>query len=104
MNATERIEQAGLTFKSGQTVTMVLPWSEETLDHVLEDGDYVILDAKTLGVQDVADNWESAETYALDVSNVHGYVVVMVDDEEDEGFHVMQNIRNEVADCWGLDN
>ena len=102
MNATDRINDKGLTFGIGQTVTVQIPWSGASLVRVLEDGDYVILDAETLDVADVADNWESAETYALDVSNGHGYVVVLVDEEEDEGFVIFQNIRNEVTDCWGL--
>jgi hypothetical protein len=103
MNATERIEAAGIEFRVGQTLSIETPWGEP-IGHTLVDGEYVILDAKTLKVYDVADGWETGESMAMERDSEGteaGYVAVKV---TKDGQEVMQQWRDLVADCWGVDN
>jgi hypothetical protein len=100
MNATERIAAAGITFTVGQTV--IIPSFPSYIEHTLEDGDYVILLGDTLEVTDVAYNFDSAQNYSLEWDGTKaGHVIVQV---TADGMEVMQDWRDEVADCWGFIN
>jgi hypothetical protein len=100
MNATERIEAAGIDFKVGQTIT--IPSFPSFIHHVLENGEYVILDGETLEVVDVAFGHEAAETYANEIDGTTaGHIAVQV---THDGNEVQQYWRDIVADCWGFQN
>ena len=103
MNATDRIAAKGLDFKVGQTVSIETPWSEP-IRHTIADGEWVVLDAATLEIYDIADNRETAESMAYERDSegtTSGYVAVHV---TTDGMTVEQHWRDVVADCWGLEN
>lgn len=100
MSATQRVADAGIKFKVGQTVT--IDSYPRDIEHVLKDGEYVVLNGDDLSLEDVAENWETAETLSVELGDDHsGYVLVKV---TKSGQQVMQHWRDIAADCWELQN
>lgn len=98
MNATTRFAKTGTKFQVGQTV--IIP-SFRDIEHVLTDGEYVILHGDNLSVYDVAQNRETAECMANELGDSEGFVAVHVKGKRQE---VQQYWRDVVADCYGLQN
>lgn len=102
MNATERIAAKGINWTVGDLVT--IPSYPSVILHTLEDGEYVIHDAATLEVYDVAQNLDTAQTMAYELEGSEegtGWVAIHV---TTDGQEVMQQWRDEVSDCWGVPN
>lgn len=86
-------------FAVGQTVTLT-SWSGKPLESVIEDGYYVIIDMESGEPEDVAHNWETAESYAMGLGESGlGYLAVKV---TADGSEVMQGWRDLVTDCYGI--
>lgn len=97
MNATTRIAEAGIKFQVGQVVT--IPFYPTNIEVVVEDNQYVILNAYDLSVEDVATDRETAESMATELGDGQGYIAVRV---TTKGQEVMQYWRDIVADCWSV--
>lgn len=93
------IEKYGVDYKLGETVDIEVPWKDEPIKHVLEVGQYVILQAQTLKVYDVAENWETAESMAMEYNeDSAGYIAIQI---TPKGQEVQEHWRELVADCYG---
>lgn len=101
MNATERVEERGIRWSVGDLVT--IPNYPTVILHTLEDGEYVIHDALTLDVYDVAENRETAESMANEIEGSEGAGWIAIHVTQD-GQEVMQYWRDIVSDCWDLPN
>lgn len=99
MNATSRVAKAGIKFRVNQTVS--IENYPRNIEHVLVDGEYVVLNGDDLSIYDVAENWETAETMSTELGDGSGFVIVKV---TKAGQEVMQHWRDIVADCWELQN
>lgn len=99
MNATVRVAQAGIKFQVRQLVT--IDSYPANIEHVLKDGEYVVLNGADLSIYDVAENWETAETMSTEMGDGSGFVLVKV---TGKGQEVMQYWRDIATDCWGIKN